>query len=200
MSETSVTQRARELLAAEWDKVGRAELAATIRKGREDEWSKAGPALRAIEAALTSTLPGDVRALVERLRRKAQYFPEQGGGTISADGKSTSYITDDGMRLVNPDGPEAADFIESALQGEVREEDVIAWFGKQRDLELYFYCPVYGDDDDQAEEWRVDRQSGPINDREWDTVGRGETPLAAVQSAYDAALSLARPERTENET
>jgi len=43
---------------------------------------------------------------------------------------------------------------------------------------------MYGDDDDQSHEWRVDRESGSINDREWETVGRGQTPEAAVQDAY----------------
>jgi hypothetical protein len=50
--------------------------------------------------------------LVQRLRRKAQLMPVTGGGSASSDGKHTSYIRDDGMRLVNPDGPEAADRIE----------------------------------------------------------------------------------------
>jgi len=56
-------------------------------------------------------------SLIERLRRKAQVFPAQGGGGmgIDRDGKATitSYITDDGFRLVNPDGPEATDRIQS---------------------------------------------------------------------------------------
>lgn len=55
--------------------------------------------------------------LVKRLRRKVQQFPAFGGGSIGidADGKttSTSYITDDGYRHANPDGPEAADRIEA---------------------------------------------------------------------------------------
>lgn len=59
--------------------------------------------------------------LVERLRRKEQRFPVQGGGSIGIDRKgnrvSTSYVTDDGMRLANPDGPEAADRI-TALEAE----------------------------------------------------------------------------------
>ena len=50
--------------------------------------------------------------LVERLTRKVQKLPAMGGGSIGLDanGKTTvtSYITDDGYRLANPDGPEAA--------------------------------------------------------------------------------------------
>lgn len=55
LSGDDVGQVARELLAAEWDKVGRPELAESIRNGREDEWSKAGPALRAIARVLSAT-------------------------------------------------------------------------------------------------------------------------------------------------
>lgn len=71
------------------------------------------------------------------------------------------------------------------LTAEVGE---LEWFGQQRRLSLYFYSPVYADDDDQDEEWRVDKEGGSINDREWDTVGRGATPLEAI-SAARAALS-----------
>ncbi len=46
--------------------------------------------------------------LVERLLRKAKIRPSHGGGTVDATGKGTFYTTDDGMGLVNPDGPEAA--------------------------------------------------------------------------------------------
>lgn len=60
--------------------------------------------------------------IVGRLRAKVQRFPAQGGGTIGigADGKTTSssYITDDGYRLANPDGPEAATLIEQ-LEAEI---------------------------------------------------------------------------------
>lgn len=43
--------------------------------------------------------------------------------------------------------------------------------------------PVYCDDDDQFSGWRVHRESGPINDREWEIVGEGDTPLLAVEAA-----------------
>lgn len=59
----------------------------------------------------------------------------------------------------------------------------LAWFGEQHRLSLYHYSPVYGDDDDQSVEWRVDRESGSINDREWETVGRGDSPVAAIADA-----------------
>jgi hypothetical protein len=44
--------KARALLAAEWEREGRPDLAASIRKGKYTEWNKAGPAVRAISAAL----------------------------------------------------------------------------------------------------------------------------------------------------
>lgn len=68
------------------------------------------------------------------------------------------------------------------------EASDMAWFGGQHRLSLSHYSPMYGDDDDQSVEWRVMRESGPINDREWDIVGRGATPYEAVASAR-AALS-----------
>lgn len=61
----------------------------------------------------------------------------------------------------------------------------LQWLSTRPTLELHHYMPVYGDDDDDAVEWRVTRVSGSINDREWTTVGQGETPLAAI---LDAAL------------
>jgi hypothetical protein len=55
-------------------------------------------------------------SIVERLRRKVQVQPAQGSGSlkINADGSCDveTKIWDDGKRLANPDGPEAADTIE----------------------------------------------------------------------------------------
>lgn len=61
--------------------------------------------------------------------------------------------------------------------------EVLAWFGTQHRLSLDFYSPWFCDDDDQAQEWRVSKESGPRNDREWEIVGRGETPLEAMTAA-----------------
>lgn len=61
--------------------------------------------------------------------------------------------------------------------------DALGWLGQHRNAQLYWYGHIYGDDDREPEEWRVDLERGSINDREWETVGRGETPLAAIQSA-----------------
>lgn len=70
-----------------------------------------------------------------------------------------------------------------ALIAKAERVDALDWLSGQTRLELHHYSPVYGDDDDQAIEWRVTEVSGPINDREWTTVGRGETALDAILSA-----------------
>lgn len=69
---------------------------------------------------------------------------------------------------------------------DVRLKSDMAWFSGQRRLSLTFYSPMYGDDDDQSEEWRVEKESGPINDREWDVVGRGQTASQAISAARAA--------------
>lgn len=70
------------------------------------------------------------------------------------------------------------------------ERENMRWFSSQRRLSLDFYSPMYGDDDDQSEEWRVTQESGPINDREWDVIGRGKTVFEAVASACAALQAL----------
>lgn len=52
--------------------------------------------------------------LIERLRAKWRAAPVLGGGSLNGP----CYIRDDGMRLRNPDGPEAADEL-SALRERV---------------------------------------------------------------------------------
>lgn len=60
------------------------------------------------------------------------------------------------------------------------------WLASDRRLSIEHHAPVYGDDDDQSEEWRVHRETGNINDREWDLLGAGATPLEAVLAARQA--------------
>lgn len=67
---------------------------------------------------MTDPTTGEIGELIERLRRKVQVTPAIGGGSICADGTSTWYTTDDGYRLANPDGPEAADTL-SAYQDRI---------------------------------------------------------------------------------
>jgi hypothetical protein len=69
-----------------------------------------------------------------------------------------------------------------------------AWLEAHRDLQLEWYCPVYGDDEDDAHEWRVYRESGSINDREFELVGVGETPMLAVASARLTLEAKDRPQ------
>jgi hypothetical protein len=95
------------------------------------------------------------------------------------------------MRVTGTDAQElyaraaqAAATIAERRMEEMRE--ALDWFGTDTRLSLEHCSPVYGDDDDQAVEWRVHREAGSINDREWDIVGRGETPLAAIIDARAA--------------
>lgn len=75
---------------------------------------------------------------------------------------------------------------ERALQSAGEAEGAWAWLTERPNLSLEHYSPIYGDDDDDAVEWRVHRESGNINDREWELVGAGPTALAAVQAARQA--------------
>ena len=71
--------------------------------------------------------------LVERLRAKAQVLPAQGGGKISFGGEASYYITDDGRRLTNPDGPEAADRITDLEARLARAEEALKPFALEGD-------------------------------------------------------------------
>lgn len=62
-------------------------------------------------------------------------------------------------------------------------DDDLTWFSKHTRLSLDHYSPMYCDDDDQTKEWRVSLESGSINDREWDIVGRGATAAEAIAVA-----------------
>lgn len=57
--------------------------------------------------------------------------------------------------------------------------DLLAWLAEHRRLEL-----DYGYDDETEDMfWRVHERSGNVNDREWDLIGQGATPQAALLSA-----------------
>lgn len=75
-------------------------------------------------------------------------------------------------------------YIGQASTGDAVRE-ALEWFSGQHRLSLQHYSPMYGDDDDQSVEWRVHRESGPINDREWEIVGRGKTALDAILAALN---------------
>jgi hypothetical protein len=70
----------------------------------------------------------------------------------------------------------------AALEDRSAQSD-LEWFGTHMNLELFFYMPTYGDDDDLSEEWRVTSVNGGINDREWTIIGRGKTPAEALAAA-----------------
>lgn len=65
--------------------------------------------------------------------------------------------------------------------------EALDWLSARTNLSLEWNGPDYGDDD-EPEEWRVYREYGGINDREWETVGSGATALDAILAAR-AALS-----------
>lgn len=75
--------------------------------------------------------------------------------------------------------------LQSELSALRQQAEAMAWFSGQHQLELSYYSPFYGDDDDQATEWRVHRQGGSINDREWDLVSSGQTALEAILTAWE---------------
>ena len=57
--------------------------------------------------------------------------------------------------------------------------DMLAWLAGQKRLEL-----DYGFDSDYEDMfWRVHERTGNVNDREWDLIGQGATPFAALLSA-----------------
>jgi hypothetical protein len=59
----------------------------------------------------------------------------------------------------------------------------LEWLNTQQNVELSYYIPVFGDDDDQDEGWRVHRVNGGYNDREWTEIGRGQTAEQALRNA-----------------
>jgi hypothetical protein len=62
------------------------------------------------------------------------------------------------------------------------------WFNDEHSLELVYHSPIFGDDDDQRLEWRVQRWTGHYNDREWSVIGRGKGIWDAIE---DAQLNMA---------
>jgi hypothetical protein len=127
-----------------------------------------------------------VERVLEQLRRKEHRFPAQGGGSIGTDanGKvtTTSYTTDDGLRLVNPDGPEAAELIEALTrQAQVSDEPIP--FGE-------FIGPHLGSlvvSDDAV----VERLAEPYRNK-W--IGDHEGMIADLHATIRAALSATNSE------
>ena len=65
------------------------------------------------------------------------------------------------------------------------------WLSDQTNLSLDFDWPVEAEDG----EWQVHRVTGNVNDREWELVGSGGTPLAAII----AAAALLQPKDSADE-
>lgn len=59
---------------------------------------------------------------------------------------------------------------------------LLDWMGQNPAMSLTY---EYGEPDDDAGAWRVYREHGGVNDREWDTLGEAETPIGALRCAWD---------------
>jgi hypothetical protein len=59
-------------------------------------------------------------------------------------------------------------------------------FGKHKNWELGFDGKVYWEDDN-PDKWTVWQLTGGVNDREWTAIGRGDTPLKAIEAAIAEA-------------
>jgi hypothetical protein len=102
-----------------------------------------------------------------------------------------------GQRFIAYEIAAVAATLVGAKTSEMGVEVHLAWLGEQRRVYVEFYSPVYADDDDQSEEWRVVEVGGSINDREHTIIGRGETPIEAIRKAriliHDRSEPLAGP-------
>lgn len=69
--------------------------------------------------------------------------------------------------------------------------DGLQKFGESRSHSLEYHGKVYGDDDDEPthNKWVIYRETGNINDREWDVVATGDTPSEALRSLSPKDLS-----------
>lgn len=73
--------------------------------------------------------------------------------------------------------------------------DAWTWLSAHRELELTWNTPLDGvTHDDDPEEWRVYRVTGPTADPVCELVGIGDTPLDAVLSAQLMLATKARPD------
>ena len=132
-------------------------------------------------------------------RRLREALPLLDGLETGQDCEEYAYAHGNGFQAMThcPSAFEALRSLPEAIGELTRlraENEALEWLGAQPRLSLEFYSPVYGDDDDQSREWRVHRVSGGINDREWEVVGRGETPGAALISARQALQEGSRHE------
>jgi hypothetical protein len=66
-------------------------------------------------------------------------------------------------------------------------EGVLNWLAAHPELELSY---GYSEPEDWEDDWRVHSVHGGRNDREWTLIGRGPTPLAAIQAARDTLAAI----------
>lgn len=208
IEETEVAQADRELAADIWRdyvaKIGEVMVEKAIRKGTMDS---SLPTLLA-RHRLASSPPADVklREAIMRLRNgyadavaglayiRQNYGSLAGVGWQRVEDHFERWVTipereglcagSHNLAALTEQQPTTSTLLAASQPASMPEgEQALAWLAEHQNLELHHYMPVYGDDDDDAFEWRVTKVSGPINDREWDTIGKGETPLAALQAA-----------------
>lgn len=87
---TTPSQRARELLAAEYRTAGLAKIASWIRSGMGDE-STHTPALRAIDEAIAQGRADERRAVVEFLKEQAAWHDKHDDGLSGFDRIAQGY-------------------------------------------------------------------------------------------------------------
>jgi hypothetical protein len=86
--------------------------------------------------------------ICEKLERKVQVLPAQGSGFVSIDSKgrvrSGSAIRNDGKRLANPDGPEAAAIIKELVEAlsAISDDSVFNQqrFAEDTDADYFLRC------------------------------------------------------------
>ena len=121
---------------------------------------------------MTDTTPAAIDALCERMDEGLLAHPtvfQEARATLTAQQSELAAVT--------------------AREAAMRE--ALEWLDGQHRLSIDYYSPWYGDDDDQSTEWRVSKESGSINDREWDIVGTGQTVLEAINAARAALAGKA---------
>ncbi|KQM65768.1 hypothetical protein ASE75_05930 [Sphingomonas sp. Leaf17] len=164
----------------------------TLWQAMQEQFTRA----EALAAALAATQPAtaqegeahiDARYLI---RKGGAFYRPNAQGYTRSKADAGRYTLAEAVSHSHPNGPNGPrddiDYMPADATTPTHPavlDDDLVWLSSQRRLSLAFYSPIYGDDDDQIEEWRVEEESGGINDREWNTVGRGATVAEAIASA-----------------
>jgi hypothetical protein len=121
---------------------------------------------RAMQAARPPLSDDKLSGLVERLDKRAD--------VMDGDPRAAAWVAD--IRAVRP--------AIKALQQQLRVKDELwAKFAENIGLEI-----SWGELDNDPSEcgWRVHARFGGVNDREWNLVATGSTPLEAIRKALSA--------------